>query len=192
MFALGCIQSLKCNTNKCPTGVTSLDPELMAGLVVGDKAERVLRYHQKTEHAALEIVGAIGLESASQVEAKHIFRRVSSTKVLSYEQQYPLIEVSAPAGFAAHPARGLDACSPCVHVARIPLDFPPCLALVVRALLLRRVACCPDGATRAQRCRGGMRRGVSTCRRTRITTSATPFSSRRIVRAGVAFRRRST
>lgn len=116
MFALGCIQSLKCNTNKCPTGVTSLDPELMAGLVVGDKAERVLRYHQKTVHAALEIVGAIGLESASQVEAKHIFRRVSSTKVLSYEQQYPLIEVSAPAGFAAHPALGLDACSPCMRV----------------------------------------------------------------------------
>jgi len=92
MFALGCIQSLKCNTNKCPTGVTSQDPELMAGLVVGDKAERVLRYHQKTVHAALEIIGAIGLESPSEIEAKHIFRRVSSTKVLSYEQQYPAIE----------------------------------------------------------------------------------------------------
>lgn len=103
MFALGCIQSLKCNTNKCPTGVTSQDPELMAGLVVGDKAERVLRYHQKTVHAALEIVGAIGLESPKDIEARHIFRRVSSTKVLSYEQQYPAIEVRA----RALPARAL-------------------------------------------------------------------------------------
>lgn len=92
MFALGCIQSLKCNTNKCPTGVTSQDPELMAGLVVGDKAERVLRYQQKTVHAALEIIGAIGLSSPKEIEAKHIFKRVSSTKVLSLEQQYPSIE----------------------------------------------------------------------------------------------------
>jgi hypothetical protein len=92
MFALGCIQSLKCNTNRCPTGVTSQDPELMAGLVVPDKAERVFRYHEKTVHAALEIIGAIGLDSPDQLEAKHIFKRVSSTKVLSYEQQYPTIE----------------------------------------------------------------------------------------------------
>ena len=28
MFALGCVQALKCNTNKCPTGVTSQDPGL--------------------------------------------------------------------------------------------------------------------------------------------------------------------
>mmetsp|Transcript_21066 Transcript_21066/g.66171 ORF Transcript_21066/g.66171 Transcript_21066/m.66171 type:complete len:255 (+) Transcript_21066:770-1534(+) len=92
MFALGCIQSLKCNTNKCPTGVTSQDPNLMNGLVVPDKAERVLRFHHKTVHAALEIMGAIGVERPDQVEGKHVFKRVSSTKVLSYEQQYPEIE----------------------------------------------------------------------------------------------------
>mmetsp|Transcript_9039 Transcript_9039/g.23385 ORF Transcript_9039/g.23385 Transcript_9039/m.23385 type:complete len:140 (+) Transcript_9039:99-518(+) len=92
MFALGCIQSLKCNTNKCPTGVTSQEPALMAGLDVVDKAERVLRYQRKTVEAALEITGAIGLSSPKQIEAKHIFKRVSSTKVLSYEQQYPTIE----------------------------------------------------------------------------------------------------
>lgn len=44
MFALGCIQALKCNTNKCPTGVATQDPELMKGLVVEDKATRVYQY----------------------------------------------------------------------------------------------------------------------------------------------------
>ena len=28
MFALGCIQSLKCNKNTCPTGITTHDPRL--------------------------------------------------------------------------------------------------------------------------------------------------------------------
>ena len=29
MFALGCIQALKCNTNKCPTGVATQELGLM-------------------------------------------------------------------------------------------------------------------------------------------------------------------
>ena len=48
MLAMGCIQSLLCNTNKCPTGVATQDPELIAGLVVEDKKFRVrclLRQH---------------------------------------------------------------------------------------------------------------------------------------------------
>lgn len=44
MFALGCIQALKCNTNKCPTGVATQDENLMKGLVVEDKSERVYQY----------------------------------------------------------------------------------------------------------------------------------------------------
>jgi glutamate synthase domain-containing protein 2 len=32
MMSLGCIQALKCNTNKCPTGIATLNKELMYGL----------------------------------------------------------------------------------------------------------------------------------------------------------------
>ena len=32
MMSLGCIQALKCNTNKCPTGIATLDQSLMYGL----------------------------------------------------------------------------------------------------------------------------------------------------------------
>ena len=42
MFALGCIQALKCNTNKCPTGITTQDPTLMAGLRVPYKSDRYI------------------------------------------------------------------------------------------------------------------------------------------------------
>src|SRR5690606_2649817 len=34
MMAIGCIQALQCNTNKCPTGVATQDPALTIGLVV--------------------------------------------------------------------------------------------------------------------------------------------------------------
>jgi glutamate synthase domain-containing protein 2 len=33
LFSLGCIQALKCNTNTCPTGITTQNPELSWGLV---------------------------------------------------------------------------------------------------------------------------------------------------------------
>merc|ERR550537_1715372 len=61
MFALGCIQALKCNTNKCPTGITSQDPRLINGLVVEDKVERVFNYHYNTIQTVAEIIGAAGV-----------------------------------------------------------------------------------------------------------------------------------
>ena len=53
MFALGCIQALKCNTNKCPTGITTQDRELVNGIVVPDKAERV--YQVSLSHDRITI-----------------------------------------------------------------------------------------------------------------------------------------
>ena len=32
MFSIGCIQALRCNTNNCPTGVTTHKKSLQAGL----------------------------------------------------------------------------------------------------------------------------------------------------------------
>src|SRR5690625_2946861 len=32
MMAIGCIQALLCNTNRCPTGITTQDPKLTIGL----------------------------------------------------------------------------------------------------------------------------------------------------------------
>ena len=51
MFALGCIQSLRCNSNTCPTGITTQNPALTKGLVVPDKAERVFRFHRPPSKA---------------------------------------------------------------------------------------------------------------------------------------------
>src|SRR3546814_17880065 len=41
MFAIGCIQSLACHTNRCPVGVATQDAVRPRALVVPDKAARV-------------------------------------------------------------------------------------------------------------------------------------------------------
>jgi glutamate synthase domain-containing protein 2 len=91
LFALGCIQSHKCNTNRCPTGITTQDPRLMAGLHVPDKTDRVAQYHAKTVHVALEMVGALGYESAAQVSGKDVLRRMPSHGLRSFNEIYPWI-----------------------------------------------------------------------------------------------------
>ncbi|EAZ83028.1 FMN-binding glutamate synthase family protein [Algoriphagus machipongonensis] len=60
MFSLGCIQALRCNTNECPTGVATQKGNLVKGLVVTDKAERVYNFHKNTVHAVQELLGATG------------------------------------------------------------------------------------------------------------------------------------
>jgi len=91
MLALGCIQALECNTNKCPTGVATQDPKLMVGLDINDKTHRVYGFHKKTIHAFVELIAAAGLSKSSDLQRKHIYRRVSNSKVLRYDQLYPLV-----------------------------------------------------------------------------------------------------
>src|SRR4029079_5721841 len=67
MFAVGCIQSQRCHTNRCPVGVTTHEPKLQRALVVPDKAERVRNFHRNTVHALAEMVAAMGLDHTSQL-----------------------------------------------------------------------------------------------------------------------------
>lgn len=89
MVALGCVQSLICNTNKCPTGIATQDPNLVSGLVVENKATRVASFHDKTVQAAMQIINAAGLDSFSQLNRSHIYRRTSQTAILRFDEIYP-------------------------------------------------------------------------------------------------------
>ena len=51
MFALGCIQSLSCHTNRCPTGIATQDPSRWKHLDVPDKTTRVYEFHDNTLRA---------------------------------------------------------------------------------------------------------------------------------------------
>jgi glutamate synthase domain-containing protein 2 len=89
MFSLGCIQSLSCHTDKCPTGVATQDPTRSRALVVVDKKQRVLNYHNATLHALAELIAAAGLEHPNQILPIHLSHRISTTEVVSFAQLYP-------------------------------------------------------------------------------------------------------
>jgi glutamate synthase domain-containing protein 2 len=89
MFSLGCIQSLSCHTDRCPTGVTTQDPLRSRALVVPLKTERVHNYHRATLHALAEIIAAAGLDHPQQIRPVHFSHRASGTNVLSFTRLYP-------------------------------------------------------------------------------------------------------
>ena len=92
MFALGCIQSLSCNTNKCPTGVATQDKVRQQALDVPDKGERVARYHRNTLHAFAEMIAAAGIRRPEDLKAHHLVRRVSQTEIRLFSQLHVFLE----------------------------------------------------------------------------------------------------
>jgi len=92
MFALGCIQSLNCHTDRCPTGVGTQDPSRWKKLNVPDKAERVKMFHENTLKALKELIAAAGLRHPIELGPEHVIRRVSSTEVRSLSALYPFVK----------------------------------------------------------------------------------------------------
>ncbi|HEX8669863.1 MAG TPA: FMN-binding glutamate synthase family protein [Allosphingosinicella sp.] len=92
MFAIGCIQSLTCNTNTCPTGVATQDPARQRALVVEDKAQRVCNFHRNTLRALSELIAAAGLEHPSQIRPHHLVRRVGDAEVRLFSQLHVFLE----------------------------------------------------------------------------------------------------
>lgn len=92
MLSLGCIQALECNTNHCPTGVATQDKELIAGLNVNDKKQRVASYHKETIHSLVELMAAAGIHRPEEIHRSMIYRRISMNKIQSLAQIYPEVE----------------------------------------------------------------------------------------------------
>ena len=75
MFALGCIQSRTCDTNRCPTGVATQDPSRQQALDPADKGVRVANFHRNTIMGVCELLGATGLTHTRQVTPSRILVR---------------------------------------------------------------------------------------------------------------------
>lgn len=89
MLSIGCIQALQCNNNTCPVGIATQSKSLMNGLDVDDKANRAANFHHETLHSFSELIAAAGIASPADLKRKHINRRISTTKVLKYEDIFP-------------------------------------------------------------------------------------------------------
>ena len=92
MMALGCIQARKCNSNVCPVGVTTQNPNLMGALVPEEKSKRVHNYHSNTVVSACEIMGAMGLEKTEELRPWHLMRRIEAYEIRNLSEIYEYIE----------------------------------------------------------------------------------------------------
>ncbi|MCC8999500.1 MAG: FMN-binding glutamate synthase family protein, partial [Candidatus Contendobacter sp.] len=71
LFALGCVQSMQCDKNTCPAGITTHNPHLQRGLDPEDKAERVRHYVENMRHEVEIIAHACGAAGPRQLRREH-------------------------------------------------------------------------------------------------------------------------
>lgn len=71
LFALGCIQALRCHKNTCPTGITTHNRRLQQGLVVEDKIERVYHYATNITQEVGMLCHSCGVDEPRQLQRRH-------------------------------------------------------------------------------------------------------------------------
>ncbi|VAV89466.1 Ferredoxin-dependent glutamate synthase [hydrothermal vent metagenome] len=72
MFSLGCIQALKCNKNTCPTGITTHDKRLQAGLVAENKYKKVAHYAKSVIKEVEMIAHSVGVAEPRLMRRRHV------------------------------------------------------------------------------------------------------------------------
>jgi hypothetical protein len=108
MFALGCIQSRRCNTDHCPTGIATQNPARFKSLDVEHKSVRVANYHASVIKHLIELLAVAGLERLDQLEPIHINHRVNGTNVKTYKELYPTIPANCLLSESTIPASWQD------------------------------------------------------------------------------------
>ncbi|MEJ2398804.1 MAG: FMN-binding glutamate synthase family protein, partial [Gammaproteobacteria bacterium] len=71
MFALGCIQALKCNRNTCPTGITTHDRRLQRGLNPREKAKKIKNFVDKIHYGTALIAHSCGVAHQRELTRTH-------------------------------------------------------------------------------------------------------------------------
>jgi glutamate synthase domain-containing protein 2 len=89
LFALGCIQALRCHTNECPTGVATQSRWRQRGLVPGEKRLRVANYARAVREDLAVITRAVGLRSPAELRREHVEVVVDIGRRIRVSELYP-------------------------------------------------------------------------------------------------------
>lgn len=92
MFTIGCVQSMKCHTNLCPTGVATQSKARQRGLVVPDKAERVEKFHRRTIETLKEVLAATGYQHTDNLKPNHLYNRKNAVEVVTIDVVHPFLK----------------------------------------------------------------------------------------------------
>lgn len=68
MLSLGCIQSLKCHTNHCPTGIATNSPWRMHGLNIPEKSTRIHNFLKGFHTDMMEVTHVMGRSDPRDIE----------------------------------------------------------------------------------------------------------------------------
>ncbi|SFM59739.1 FMN-binding glutamate synthase family protein [Shimia aestuarii] len=96
MFALGCIQALKCNKNTCPTGITTHDPRFQKGLVVERKYKRVALYAKGIIHEVETIAHSVGVSEPRLLRRRHVRLVQPNGRSIPMNKIYPSYNMTTP------------------------------------------------------------------------------------------------
>jgi len=91
MFALGCIQAMKCNKNTCPTGITTHDPKLQRGLDPTNKAVRVASFVKQMRKEVGIIAHSCGVENPRQLRRYHVRMVCADGRSRPLDELYPTV-----------------------------------------------------------------------------------------------------
>ncbi|MCB1481739.1 MAG: FMN-binding glutamate synthase family protein [Rhodobiaceae bacterium] len=103
MFALGCIQALKCNRNTCPTGITTHNQRLQRGLDPASKAVRVKNYIEKVHKGVGIIAHSCGVPHARALRPSHVRMVQANGTSMTLEQIARAAEAGRPERLAQVP-----------------------------------------------------------------------------------------
>tara|TARA_B100001093_G_scaffold356938_1_gene341535 strand:+ start:3061 stop:4542 length:1482 start_codon:yes stop_codon:yes gene_type:complete len=92
LFAIGCVQSVSCNTNKCPTGVATTKKSRAYAIKLKRKSQQVANFHRNTIHSFLEMLGAMGVHHPEELNAHLIHIREPNGKSTTCDYFYNFIE----------------------------------------------------------------------------------------------------
>ena len=95
MFALGCIQALRCHQNTCPTGVTTHNKRLQRALVVEEKYLRVANYAMNMNKEIDMIAHSCGVRHARELKREHVRIVQASGQSVALNMLYPYPEPKA-------------------------------------------------------------------------------------------------
>lgn len=96
MFALGCIQALRCHQNTCPTGVTTHNRRLQRGLVVEEKYLRVANYCRNMNKEIDMIAHSCGCHHARELRREHVRIVRSADQSVALNMLYPYPDARRP------------------------------------------------------------------------------------------------
>ena len=91
MFSIGCIQARDCASGHCPTGIATMDAKRYRVIDIKDRAERVFNFQKNTKFALKELLEAAGLTHPSELNRRHIVRRLSASQIKLADQIYPKV-----------------------------------------------------------------------------------------------------